>query len=121
MHVGTVRVRGEKMAKSTGNLVLVSDVLRGATAAAVRLAILDRPWAEPWDWADSVLADAAARLERLYSAAGRPGGGDATGGVREALSNDLDVPRALEVAEEAGGAAARTALRVLGLDGTSPA
>ena len=45
MHVGTVRVGGEKMAKSTGNLVLVSDVVAKFPAAALRLLLLDRPWA----------------------------------------------------------------------------
>ncbi len=35
--------------------------------------------------------------------------------VDAALLDDLDVPRALAVAEEAGGEAARTALSVLGL------
>ena len=33
-----------------------------------------------------------------------------------ALADDLDVPRAVQIAEEAGGAAARTLLRVLKLD-----
>lgn len=121
MHVGTVRVGGEKMAKSTGNLVLVSDLLRSTPAAAVRLAVLDRAWAHPWDWSDEVLAEAEDRLERLYVAAGRPGGGNATAEVVDALRNDLDVPRALAVAEEAGGAGARTALRVLALDSPPPA
>jgi cysteinyl-tRNA synthetase len=101
--------------------VLVSDLLRSTPAAAVRLAVLDRPWAQPWDWSDAVLAAAEARLERLYVAAGRPGGGDAGAKVVDALRNDLDVPRALAAAEEAGGAAARTALRVLALDGSPPA
>ena len=43
LHVGTVRVGGAKMAKSTGNLVLVRDVLATARPAALRLALLDRP------------------------------------------------------------------------------
>jgi cysteinyl-tRNA synthetase len=120
MHVGTVCIEGEKMAKSTGNLVLVSDLLRSTPAAAVRLAVLDRPWAQPWDWSDAVLATAEARLERLFVAAGRPGGGDGTAEVIDALRSDLDVPRALAAAEEAGGAAARTTLRVLALDGSPP-
>ena len=46
LDVSIVRVTGAKMAKSTGNLVLVSDVLDRHSAAAVRLLILDRPWAE---------------------------------------------------------------------------
>ena len=123
MHVGTVRVGGRKMAKSAGNLVLVADLLDRAPAAAVRLLLLDRPWAGAWDVGSGIAdattaADAAAgRLERLYSAAARRTGG-ATGAsdeVLEALLDDLDVPAALAVAESEGGEAARTALSVLGL------
>src|SRR4051794_27168476 len=50
MHVGTVGSDGEKMAKSVGNLVLVSDVLREHRPAALRLVLLDRPWDEDWDY-----------------------------------------------------------------------
>ena len=61
---------------------------------------------------------AAARLERLYAAAAR-GAGEADPAaadeVTAALLDDLDVPRALDVAEEAGGQPARTTLAVLGL------
>ncbi len=61
------------MAKSTGNLVLVRDVLQPSRPAVLRLAVLDRPWAKPWDFGDDVLAAAERRLEALFSAAGHPG------------------------------------------------
>jgi cysteinyl-tRNA synthetase len=118
MHVGTVRVGGVKMAKSTGNLVLVSDVIAGHPPAALRLLLLDRPWAQDWDFAPAALDDATARLERLYAAAARgvlEDGTKAAAAVTAALLDDLDVPAALAVAEEAGGEAARLALTVLGL------
>jgi cysteinyl-tRNA synthetase len=59
------------MAKSAGNLVLVSDLLARYPAAAVRLMILDRSWADDWDYQPDLLDAAARRLESLYSAAGR--------------------------------------------------
>lgn len=115
--VGTVRVDGGKMAKSTGNLVLVRDLLSGATAGAVRLLVLDRPWAAAWDYNAGDLQAAASRLERLYTAAGTGRTATAaTQAVLAALLDDLDVPTALDVAEEAGGDAARLALRALALD-----
>ena len=61
-------------------------------------------------------APAAQRLERLYVAAGRPGEEAATAGVLARLLDDLDVPGALDEAEEHGGPAARLALRTLALD-----
>ena len=119
LHVGTVEFDGAKMAKSTGNLVLVTDVLATHPAAALRLLLLDRPWARPWEFRPADLAAAAARLERLYAAASRGAGdggpGAASAAVTAALLDDLDVPRALAVAEEEGGEAARLALSVLNL------
>jgi len=116
MHTGTVLVDGVKMAKSTGNLVLVSDVLASVTPAALRLALLDRPWSAEWDYSPAVLDAAGDRLERLYAAAGRATGDPAAdAAVTAALLDDLDVPRALDVAEESGGTAARAALDVLAL------
>src|SRR5260221_13743508 len=45
--VGVVRLDGAKMAKSTGNLVLVGGVLTGHPAAALRLCLVGRAWAQP--------------------------------------------------------------------------
>jgi cysteinyl-tRNA synthetase len=116
LNAGTVRVAGAKMAKSAGNLVLVSDLVRDYPAAAVRLLILDRRWDAGWDFELAGLDAAAARLERLHAAAGRPGRGDAAAGaVRAALADDLDVPAALRIAEDDGGPAARGLAALLGL------
>jgi cysteinyl-tRNA synthetase len=120
-NVGVVRVAGAKMAKSAGNLVLVGDLLADYPAAAVRLLILDRRWDEDWDYDRAGLDAAAARLERIAAAAGRPGratpGHDdtAAAAVRAALASDLDVPAALRIAEDDGGPAARTVGSRLGL------
>ncbi|MEZ5115384.1 MAG: class I tRNA ligase family protein [Candidatus Nanopelagicales bacterium] len=116
MHVGTVLVDGVKMAKSTGNLVLVADLLERHRAAAVRLMLLDRPWAGSWDYAPEVADAAEARLDELYAAAGRPSGSHAAEhAVVDALLDDLDVPRALDLAVAEGGPAARLLTQVLAL------
>jgi cysteinyl-tRNA synthetase len=116
LNVGVVTVSGAKMAKSTGNLVLVSDLLAHDSAAAVRMLILDRPWSGEWDYVPAGLAAAARRLELLQVAAGRPeGSAAAVAAVRGALAADLDVPAALAIAEEAGGQAARVLGSLLGL------
>ena len=106
MHVGVVQVGGEKMAKSAGNLVLVGDVVESYPPPVLRLLLIDRPWAQPWDFEPDALDRAAARLERLYAAAAR--GRTARRrrrAVTTALSANLDVPAALAVAETDGGAA----------------
>ena len=121
LNVGMVRVAGAKMAKSTGNLVLVSELLKEHPAAVVRLLILDRRWDQDWDFSRADLDAAAARLERLHAAAGRPergatgSGGTAVAAMRAALAGDLDVPAALRIAEDGGGQAARSLGSLLGL------
>ncbi len=114
LHVGAVHRAGAKMAKSTGNLTLVTDLLRDHPPAAVRLLLLDRRWPEPWEFHPGDVDRAADRLGTLYAAAGRPGTGSPDA-VTAALLDDLDVPRAIEVGCEAGGEAARLLLRVLAL------
>ena len=121
LNAGVVRVAGAKMAKSAGNLVLVSELLKEHSAAAVRLLILDRRWDRDWDFSQAALDEAAARLERLHAAAGRPeradggDGGTAVAAMRAALAHDLDVPAALRIAEDEGGQAARSLGTLLGL------
>lgn len=116
LNVGAVMKDGSKMAKSTGNLTLVSELLRDHAPAAVRLLLLDRRWSEAWEFQAADLHTAAARLERLYAAAGRAESSTAaTTAVTDALLADLDVPRALEVAEAEGGSAARHLIGVLSL------
>jgi len=116
LHVGAVCQDGAKMAKSTGNLTLVGDLLRDHPPAAVRLLILDRAWHARWDYRPADLDRAAADLETLYSAAARPDKSTAaTAAVTAALLRDLDVPQALALARAEGGEAARLLLRVLAL------
>lgn len=118
LHVGVVTVGGVKMAKSAGNLVLVSDLLADHTAATVRMMILDRPWADGWDFSAASLEAAAARLADLYHAAGRTHEASHHGAaeIRRLLAADLNVPGALDVAIETGGAPARLLISTLGLD-----
>ena len=80
--------------------------------------ILDRPWAQDWDFSDELLEASAARLVDLYQAAGRagPSEGAAVAEVRRLLVADLDVPGALAVALGEGGAPARLLIATLGLD-----
>ena len=116
LHVGAVSKDGAKMAKSTGNLTLVADLLETAPAAAVRLMLLDRRWSDAWEFRPELLTAATDSLQELYAAAARPGATDAAQEeVVAALLDDLDVPRARAVATEAGGAAGRLLIRALSL------
>jgi len=109
------------MAKSTGNLVLVDDMLATCSPPALRLLLIDRHYGDSWDFDQAGIADASARLERLYAAAARATSIDREDnregpGILDALcDDDLDVPMALARAEVAGGAVARELIKVLRL------
>ena len=116
LHVGEVRLGTDKMAKSTGNLVLVDDLLASCSPAALRLLLLDRRYDEPWSFDEADLSLAEDRLQRLFGAAGKPGSSpSATQAALARLRDDLDVPGALDLAEHEGGAAARRVISLLRL------
>ncbi len=69
MHVGMVCYEGEKMSKSLGNLVRVSELLRRYDANAVRLVLLAHHYREQWEYFDSEMEASVARLGRLLAAA----------------------------------------------------
>lgn len=116
MHVGAVHYQGRKMAKSTGNLVLISDLLRSCPPAVIRMLLLNRPWGAEWEYQEADLEAATADLEALYVAAGRRNrSAGAAEAVTAALLNDLDVPAAMAIARQEGGDAARGLVSVLAL------
>ena len=55
MHVAMVRYQGEKMSKSLGNLVLVSDVLDSYNADTLRLYLLSNHYRTDWEFVDGKL------------------------------------------------------------------
>jgi L-cysteine:1D-myo-inositol 2-amino-2-deoxy-alpha-D-glucopyranoside ligase len=130
-HSGMVRLGGEKMSKSRGNLVFVSDLLAaGHEAMAVRLAVLAHHYRQDWDWADAGLERARERLARWRAAvtasadvpedaaaSHRPAAAAMLAAMRQRLADDLDAPGALAVMDSwaaavtAGGAAAGGELR----------
>ncbi len=113
-HAGMVRLDGEKMSKSLGNLVFVSGLLAdGADPMAIRLAIMAHHYRDDWDWTAAGLAAATAQLARWRDAvrtaaadgaAPVPPAEEVLAGVRVALANDLDAPGALAAVDRWAGA-----------------
>ena len=115
MHQAMVRMDGEKMSKSLGNLVFVSDLRKEWDTRAVRLAVLQHHYRTSWEWRDDLMAEATDRLRRWEAAGEGTGAGDDTlDEVRAALDDDLDTPAAVaaidEVVAAGEGAAAGAAL-----------
>jgi L-cysteine:1D-myo-inositol 2-amino-2-deoxy-alpha-D-glucopyranoside ligase len=98
-HAGMVRLDGEKMSKSRGNLVFVSRLRgSGTDPAAIRLAILAHHYRGDWDWTDAVLTEAETRLAAWRAAVAAPAAAPAEpvlASVRTHLAEDLDAPGAL--------------------------
>lgn len=102
MHTGMVWLDGHKMSKSIGNLVFVSKLTTsGVDPMAIRLAILAHSYCEEWEWTDTGLAEATARLD-LWRGAMAIGGAsnDYTQRIADALANDLHTPTALALVDE---------------------
>ncbi|MDQ2649645.1 MAG: cysteine--tRNA ligase [Actinomycetota bacterium] len=98
MHQAMVRMDGEKMSKSLGNLVFVSELRKEIDAMAIRLLLIENHYRTAWEWDDSRPARATERLE-AWRAAG-PGDG-ALADVRAALDDDLDTPTAVAAVDAA--------------------
>ncbi len=118
MHQAMVRMDGEKMSKSLGNLVFVSELRKTYDTRAIRLGIVANHYRTEWEWNENIMPEAAARLERWLAA----GEGDgALEEVRAALDSDLDTPAAVAAidAATARGEGASTAAMLLGVDLTA--
>ncbi|TXH45186.1 MAG: cysteine--1-D-myo-inosityl 2-amino-2-deoxy-alpha-D-glucopyranoside ligase [Actinobacteria bacterium] len=101
-HAGLVGYQGQKMSKSLGNLVFVSDLRAQHDAMAVRLVLLDHHYREDWEYRDGDLAAAELRLARWREAVAWPTGPPAERlleQVRERMADDLDAPAALRLVD----------------------
>jgi L-cysteine:1D-myo-inositol 2-amino-2-deoxy-alpha-D-glucopyranoside ligase len=106
-HAGLVAYQGEKMSKSLGNLVLVSQLTSsGIDPRAIRLSILAQTYRVDWEWTDALLVEGRERLLRWNTWA-QTASDEATvetdvlRELRSTLSNDLDTPGAIRVIDAA--------------------
>ncbi len=115
MHQAMVRMDGEKMSKSLGNLVFVSDLVEHWHPMAVRLAVIGHHYRDSWEWNDELMPNAQERFERWRAAGNGSGGLDA---ARAALDDDLDTPGAIEAIDRAAqsGVGVSEAAALLGVE-----
>jgi L-cysteine:1D-myo-inositol 2-amino-2-deoxy-alpha-D-glucopyranoside ligase len=101
MHQAMVRMDGEKMSKSLGNLVFVSELRKEWDVRAIRLACVSHHYRDSWEWHDELMPASRARLEAWASTAGGTDGSRVLGEVRAALDDDLDTPAAVAALDAA--------------------
>jgi L-cysteine:1D-myo-inositol 2-amino-2-deoxy-alpha-D-glucopyranoside ligase len=108
MHAGMVGYNGEKMSKSLGNLVLVSDALRSYSSDAIRLYLFSNHYRTPWVFHDDELDRWAQVASDLIEAAEFPGYGieeeldvdTSRDRFLNALDDDLNTPTAIEALQD---------------------
>lgn len=103
VHTGAVMYQGEKMSKSLGNLVMVSDLLKTYSANAIRLMLLKHYYRTPWEYRQTDMDTAQREMDNLEEIIKikpvLPGEEDALiiEQFMKALENDLDTPKALSI------------------------
>jgi cysteinyl-tRNA synthetase len=94
LHNGFLQVEGEKMSKSLGNFVTIRDMLKEWPGEVVRLNMLKTHYRQPIDWTESGLHESARTLDQWYEAIGDVAPGMLCADVVDALSDDLNTPKA---------------------------
>jgi L-cysteine:1D-myo-inositol 2-amino-2-deoxy-alpha-D-glucopyranoside ligase len=108
MHAGMVGYGDEKMSKSLGNLVLVSDVLENYHPDALRLYLFSNHYRSSWTYDDAAIEEWAALAQDLHEAVEFPAiGMDESVDVStlnerfmNAMDDDLNTPEAIEAMRE---------------------
>ncbi len=104
LHNGLLNMDAQKMSKSLGNLVTISDALEHYSADAIRLSVLNAHYRSPGYYSDEALAGserAAARLRQAASAESNTGAAGALDASEtrarfiEAMDDDLNSPQAV--------------------------
>ncbi len=90
LHNGMLQLRAEKMSKSLGNIITITDFLAEHEADVLRLLVLSSHYRKPLGYDDEVVEDAEKALQRLRGALRPPVGnaeeGDAVAALREQVA-----------------------------------
>jgi L-cysteine:1D-myo-inositol 2-amino-2-deoxy-alpha-D-glucopyranoside ligase len=102
MHTAMVGYQGEKMSKSLGNLVMVSDLLQTYSPDALRLYLGSHHYRDAWSYEEKDLRDFQELADRLRQAdQARSGQGEPfsptayTAAFHQAMDDDLGTPGAV--------------------------
>ncbi len=96
LHNGFLQVEGEKMSKSLGNFVTIRDVLNDWPGEVVRFNMLRSHYRQPIDWTVAGLEESAKALATFFSLASEADASWLDDDVAEALTDDLNTPRAMK-------------------------
>jgi len=108
MHVGFLTVNGQKMSKSLGNFILITDFLQRCDANYFRFFVAKNLWRSPVDYSESTLIEVKAAVSKveefLRKLKGAAGSGKSTQLIKKfekgfyaELADDFNTPKALAV------------------------
>jgi cysteinyl-tRNA synthetase len=66
VHNGFVTINKEKMSKSLGNIISITEAVNKYSGQVVRLALLSAHYSQPLDWNDKLLEDQRSVIEKWY-------------------------------------------------------
>ncbi len=67
IHNGFVTINKEKMSKSIGNIITITDAVNKYSGQVVRLALLSAHYSQPLDWNDKLLKNQESILNKWYN------------------------------------------------------
>ncbi len=67
VHNGFVTINREKMSKSLGNIISITDAVEKYSGEVVRLALLSAHYSQPLDWNDELLNNQESVINKWYS------------------------------------------------------
>lgn len=113
LHTGTVLYKGEKMSKSLGNLVLVSDLLKKYSPNALRWLLLSNHYRKPWEFKEENLQIAEESVTKVQKELNRDEKNSKE--IEKLLDDDVNTPKALRLITENPEGSKKILTEVFGL------
>jgi len=102
MHNGMVQMENSKMSKSSGNILLIKDLIKDVPGEVIRLALISAHYRQPLKWSNELIDQSKKTLQNMYSFLKEfeddnlnKVGPDAE--FIDALSDDLNTPKAISI------------------------
>lgn len=105
MHTSMVLYEGEKMSKSLGNMIMISDLAKKYPADVIRFMLLSHHYREPWEFEDLEMDDVEKKMSEIKKALNKKSGNGKTKlnylrKFESLMDDDLNTPKVLELISE---------------------
>ncbi len=102
MHNGMVQMENSKMSKSSGNILLIKDLIKDVPGEVIRLALISAHYRQPLKWSNELIDQSKKTLQNMYSFLkefedDNLNKVDPDAEFIDALSDDLNTPKAISI------------------------